>query len=151
MRRLGELGLLGVTVPAALGGSEAGPVALALAIREVARADASVAVTMSVTNMVAEIIARCATDDARRVHLPRLCGGDAIAGAFALSEAQAGSDPRAMTTTVDARPAVTSFAATSCGRRRVTGPASSSSPPATVHRWAGRGSPPSCWGRRRRD
>src|SRR6266478_4316168 len=104
MRRLGQLGLLGVTVPAAWGGSEAGPVALALAVREVARADASVAVTMSVTNMVAEIIARCATEDARRVHLPRLCGGDAIAGAFALSEAQAGSDPRAMTTTVERAP-----------------------------------------------
>ncbi|HXI58719.1 MAG TPA: acyl-CoA dehydrogenase family protein [Polyangia bacterium] len=104
MRRLGELGLLGVTVPAAWGGSEAGPVALALAVREVARADASVAVTMSVTNMVAEILARCGTDEARRVHLPALCSGDAVAGAFALSEAQAGSDPRAMTTTVERSP-----------------------------------------------
>ncbi|HVR63412.1 MAG TPA: acyl-CoA dehydrogenase family protein [Polyangia bacterium] len=104
MRRLGALGLLGVTVPAALGGSEAGPIALALAVREVARADASVAVTMSVTNMVAEIIATCGTDDARRAHLPRLCSGEAVAGAFALSEAQAGSDPRAMTTTVERAP-----------------------------------------------
>lgn len=101
MRRLGGLGLLGVTVPAALGGSEAGPVALALAVREVARADASVAVTMSVTNMVAEIIARCGTPEAQRQHLPRLCSGEAVAGAFALSESQAGSDPRAMSTTVE--------------------------------------------------
>jgi hypothetical protein len=101
MRRLGELGLLGVTVPAAWGGSEAGPVALALAVREVARADAAVAVTMSVTNMVAEVIARCGTEQARHEHLPRLCSGAAVAGAFALSESQAGSDPRAMTTTVE--------------------------------------------------
>jgi alkylation response protein AidB-like acyl-CoA dehydrogenase len=101
MRALGALGLTGVTVPAAHGGAEAGPVALALCIREIARADASVAVTLSVTNMVAEVIATFGTDEARRAHLPRLCSGEAVAGAFALSEPQAGSDPAAIRTTVE--------------------------------------------------
>jgi alkylation response protein AidB-like acyl-CoA dehydrogenase len=101
MRALGALGLLGVTVPATYGGAEAGPIALALALREIARGDASVAVTMSVTNMVGETLARFGTEAARQRYLPRLCAGDAVAGAFALSEAQAGSDPSAMTTTAE--------------------------------------------------
>jgi len=101
MRALGALGLLGVTVPAAYGGAEAGPVALAVAVREIARADASVAVTLSVTNMVAEMVARFGTEEARRAHLPRLCAGDAVAGAFALSEPHAGSDPAALRTTAE--------------------------------------------------
>ena len=101
MRALGELGLLGMMVPAAYGGAEAGPIALALALREIARGDASVGVTMSVTNMVAETLARFGTEPARQRYLPRLCSGEAVAGAFALSEAQAGSDPSAMTTTVE--------------------------------------------------
>ena len=105
MRALGALGLLGVMVPAAYGGAEAGPIALALALREIARGDAAVAVTMSVTNMVAETLARFGTEAARRRYLPSLCAGDAVAGAFALSESQAGSDPSAMTTTAERDPA----------------------------------------------
>ena len=101
MRALGALGLLGVMVPAEYGGAEAGPIALALALREIARGDAAVAVTMSVTNMVAETLARFGAEAARRRYLPGLCAGDAVAGAFALSEAQAGSDPSAMTTTAE--------------------------------------------------
>jgi len=104
MRALGALGLLGVMVPAAYGGAEAGPIALVLALREIARGDAAVAVTMSVTNMVAETLARFGTEAARRRYLPPLCAGDAVAGAFALSEAQAGSDPSAMTTTAERAP-----------------------------------------------
>jgi alkylation response protein AidB-like acyl-CoA dehydrogenase len=104
MRAAGAVGLVGVTVPAALGGAEAGAVALALALREIARADAAVAVTLSVTNMVAEVIATFGSDEARRAHLPGLCAGDAVAGAFALSEPQAGSDPAGMRTTVERAP-----------------------------------------------
>jgi alkylation response protein AidB-like acyl-CoA dehydrogenase len=102
MRKLGELGLLGVCVPEEYGGTDAGPVALAMAVAEIATADASVAVTMSVTNMVAEILARYGREETRRRILPRLCSGEAVAGAFALSEAQSGSDAGALATT--ARP-----------------------------------------------
>jgi alkylation response protein AidB-like acyl-CoA dehydrogenase len=102
MRRLGELGLLGLCVPEEHGGSAVGPVALALAVAELARADASVAVTMSVTSMVGEVLARYATDEVKARVLPRLCSGEAVAGAFALSEPQAGSDAASIATT--ARP-----------------------------------------------
>jgi alkylation response protein AidB-like acyl-CoA dehydrogenase len=98
MRALGTLGLLGLCVPEEHGGAAAGPVALALAVSEIAEADAAVAVTMSVTNMVGEIIARYGTAAARQRLLPRLCSGEAVAGAFALSEPQSGSDAGAMAT-----------------------------------------------------
>jgi alkylation response protein AidB-like acyl-CoA dehydrogenase len=99
MRALGAVGLLGLCVPESLGGSSAGPVALALAIAEIAQADASVAVTMSVTNMVAEVIAKHGTAATQARLLPKLCSGQALAGAFALSEPQSGSDAAAMATT----------------------------------------------------
>jgi alkylation response protein AidB-like acyl-CoA dehydrogenase len=98
VKGLGELGLLAVNVPAEYGGSEAGPVSAALALAEIAAADCAVAVTMGVTNMVAETIWRFGTEAQRRRHLPRLASGEAVAGAFALSEAQAGSYAAAMTT-----------------------------------------------------
>src|SRR5262249_27024696 len=57
LRELGRLGLLGISVPEELGGSGVGPVAYSLAMQELSRGDASVAVAMSVTNMVGELIA----------------------------------------------------------------------------------------------
>jgi alkylation response protein AidB-like acyl-CoA dehydrogenase len=98
VRGLGELGLLAVNVPAEYGGSEAGAVAYALAVQEIAAADCSTAVIMGVTNMVGETIARYGTEEQKRRCLPKLASAEWIAGAFALSEPQAGSDPAAMTT-----------------------------------------------------
>jgi alkylation response protein AidB-like acyl-CoA dehydrogenase len=57
LRELGGLGLLGISIPEELGGAAAGPVAYSLAMQELARGDASVAVAVSVTNMVAELTA----------------------------------------------------------------------------------------------
>ena len=65
LRELAELGLLGVAVDEDLGGAAAGAVAYSLAMQELARGDASVAVAVSVTNMVAELIAKVG-DDAQR-------------------------------------------------------------------------------------
>ncbi len=104
LRQLAELGLLGVNIPSELGGAEAGPVAYALAMQEIARADASVAVAMAVTNMVGEVICAFGTDEQKRRCVPRLTSGQAIAGAFALSESQAGSDPAAMSTSARRHP-----------------------------------------------
>jgi alkylation response protein AidB-like acyl-CoA dehydrogenase len=99
LRQLAALGLLGVNVPAEFGGSEAGVVAYSLAMSEIARGDTSVSVAMAVTNMVAEILCKFGTDEQKRSFVPRLTSGEAVAGAFALSEPQAGSDPASMTTT----------------------------------------------------
>ncbi|MCU1277145.1 MAG: Butyryl-CoA dehydrogenase [bacterium] len=99
LRALAKLGLLGVNLPEALGGAQAGVVAYSLAMTEVARADASVSVAMAVTNMVGEVIVKFGTDEQQRAWVPRLTSGAALVGAFGLSEPQAGSDPGAMSTT----------------------------------------------------
>jgi alkylation response protein AidB-like acyl-CoA dehydrogenase len=98
LRELGRLGLLGIAVPEALGGADAGTVAYALAMQELARADASVAVATSVTNMVAELIATRGSAALAAAWVPRLVSGELVCGAFALSEPDAGSDPAAMRT-----------------------------------------------------
>ena len=103
VRELGSLGLLAVNAPAALGGSEAGAVAYALAVMEIAAADGSVAVTMAVTNMVAETIARFGTPAQRERCVPRLASGEWVAGSFALSEPHAGSDAAALATRAERR------------------------------------------------
>lgn len=104
LAELARLGLFGINVPEDFGGSEAGAIAYSLAMRELSRADPSVAVSVSVANMVAELIARFGTEAQKREHIPRLCSGEYRCGAFALSEAGAGSDPVAMQTTADKIP-----------------------------------------------
>jgi len=99
LKGLADLGLMAVNVPEELGGAAAGPVAYALAMQEVARACASTAVTMAVTNMVGEVIAAFGTDEQKQRYNPRLASGEYAAGAFALSEPGAGSDPGGMGTT----------------------------------------------------
>ena len=98
LRDMAALGLLGVNVPRALGGAGSGVVTYAGCVREIARADGAVAVTMAVTNMVAETIVRFGSEAQRAKHVPALVGAQYFAGAFALSEAAAGSDPRGMQT-----------------------------------------------------
>ena len=99
LRGLAELGLMAVNVPEELGGAAAGAVSYALAMQEVARACASTAVTMAVTNMVGEVIAAFGTDEQKKKYNPKLASGEYAAGAFALSEPEAGSDPGSMRTT----------------------------------------------------
>lgn len=98
LRELADAGLMGVNVPASYGGSEAGVIAYAIAMQEIAYGCASVAVTMAVTNMVGEVIATFGTEEQRQAYNPKLASGEYVAGAFALSEPGAGSDPGAMST-----------------------------------------------------
>jgi butyryl-CoA dehydrogenase len=85
-------GLLGVTIPVAWGGAGRDYVSYALAIEAIARASATVAVALSVTNsLVAELIAHAGRGEQRERWLRRLATGEAI-GAFALSEPDAGTD-----------------------------------------------------------
>lgn len=99
MKELGRLGLLAITVPEELGGSGMGTIAYSLAMQEIGRGDASVAVAMSVTNMVGELIATNGTREQALFWCPKIASGELIAGAFALSEPDAGSDPAALRTT----------------------------------------------------
>ena len=98
LKEMSELGFMGLNVNAEYGGSEAGVVAFSLATTEIAKCCASTAVTMSVTNMVGEVIQSIASEEQKQKFLPKLCSGEFSAGAFCLSEAGAGSDPAAMKT-----------------------------------------------------
>jgi len=99
LRKLAELGFMGLNVPGEYGGAEAGTIAFSLAMTEIARGCAATAVTMSVTNMVAEVIQQIGSEQQRKHYLPKLCAGEYPAGSFCLSEPGAGSDPAAMKTT----------------------------------------------------
>lgn len=101
LQGLADLGLMGVNVPAAFGGSEAGAVSYSLAMMEIARACGSTAVLMAVTNMVGEVIARFGSEEQKNKYNTRLCSGEYPAGAFGLSEPEAGSDPGSMRTTAE--------------------------------------------------
>ena len=99
MAELARMGLLGVNVPAAYGGLAAGTVGYSLAMQEVAKADAAVSVTMAVTNMVGEILCKFGTDAQKARYVTRLTSGEAVAGAFGLSEAGSGTDAASLRTT----------------------------------------------------
>jgi butyryl-CoA dehydrogenase len=85
-------GLMGVTIPTAWGGAGLDYVSYAVAIEELARASAVIAVIAAVNNsLVAEPIEQFGTDAQKQAWLERLASGTAL-GAFALSEEHAGSD-----------------------------------------------------------
>ncbi|MXN66221.1 acyl-CoA dehydrogenase [Stappia sp. GBMRC 2046] len=98
LKLLAENGFMALNVGAGYGGTEAGTVAFALAIEEVGRACASTGVTMSVTNMVAEVIQAVGSEEQRAAYLPKIADGTYPAAAFCLTESGAGSDPSSMRT-----------------------------------------------------
>ena len=98
LRKLAELGFMGLNIRDEYGGSEAGVVAFSIAVTELARACASTAVTVSVNNMVSEIIQALGSQEQKDRYIARICSGEYLAGAFALTEPGAGSDPAAMIT-----------------------------------------------------
>jgi len=92
-------GLLGVTIPQAWGGAGRDYISYALAIEAIAKASATVAVALSVTNsLVAELVAHAGRDGQRERWLRSLATGQII-GAFALSEPDAGTDATNQKTT----------------------------------------------------
>ncbi|MGQ0505241.1 MAG: acyl-CoA dehydrogenase family protein [Myxococcaceae bacterium] len=99
LKEMAGLGLMGVNIPSAYGGAEAGVVAYSLAITEIAAACASTSVITAVTNMCAELIARFGADAQKQKYVTSLTSGATPAGAFALSEPHCGSDAGALRTT----------------------------------------------------
>ena len=92
LKRMGELGLMGVAVPERWGGSGADTVAYALALEEIARACASHAVIMSVNNSLYCDPLLKHGDDAQRERFLKPVASGLAHGCFALTEPQAGSD-----------------------------------------------------------
>ena len=90
--KLGELGLLGMTVAADYGGSDLGYLAHVVALEEISRASGSVGLSYGAcSNLAIDNLYKNATEPQRRRYLPALCRGEAV-GALAMSEAGAGSD-----------------------------------------------------------
>lgn len=97
VKKLGSLGMFGMMIPEQYGGAAAGSVAYSLALQEIAYCCASVAVTLSVTNLVSEPILNAGSPEQLQKFLLPLASGRHI-GAFALTEPDAGSDPSALRT-----------------------------------------------------
>ena len=99
VREAAKRGFLGLIVPREYGGQEAGHLAFALFVEEVAYACAASSVIMDVhTSVGTEPIVLLGTDDQQRRYLPDLAAGRML-GAFALTEPEAGSDAAALKTT----------------------------------------------------
>jgi butyryl-CoA dehydrogenase len=98
IKRMGELGLLGIAVPEAWGGGGADTVSYAVALAEIAKRCASHAVIMSVNNsLYCDPVLKWGTDAQRERLLKPVAAGHQI-GCFALTEPQAGSDASNQTT-----------------------------------------------------
>lgn len=90
-RPLAEMGLAGLLAPEDFGGSDLSRLTGALIYEQIGAADMSTAVWLAVHNMVTGLIARYGDDEQRAAFVPRMASGELL-GAFALSEAHAGSD-----------------------------------------------------------
>ena len=92
VRRMGELGLMGIAIPEAYGGSGGDTISYALAVEEVARACASHAVVLSVNNsLYCDPIYKFGTEEQKQRFLVPYASGRKI-GCFSLTEPEAGSD-----------------------------------------------------------
>jgi len=90
--KLGELGLLGMSIPESLGGSDLGYLAHLVAMEEISRASGSVGLSYGAnSNLCMDNLNKNGTDAQRQKFLPGLCSGELV-GALAMSESGAGSD-----------------------------------------------------------
>ncbi len=101
LKKMGELGYLGMLVKEGYGGDDAGTLSYALALMEIAAADASCAVIMSVHDSIGcGSIQKFGTEEQKKKWLEPMARGEVI-GAFCLTEPEAGSDPQSMETTAE--------------------------------------------------
>lgn len=102
-REMGDLGLLGITVPEAQGGAGMGYLAHAIAVEEIARASASVSLSYGAhSNLCVNQIALNGSPAQKEKYLPKLISGEHV-GALAMSEAGAGSDVVSMSLKAEKR------------------------------------------------
>ena len=91
-REMGDLGLLGITVPEEFGGTGMGYLAHTIAVEEIARVSASISLSYGAhSNLCVNQLKLNGSDEQRRKYLPKLCSGEHV-GALAMSEEGAGSD-----------------------------------------------------------
>jgi len=91
-RKLGDMGLLGITVEEEYGGTQLGYLAHSVAMEEISRASASVGLSYGAhSNLCVNQIRRNGSKEQKRKYLPKLCSGEHV-GALAMSEHNSGSD-----------------------------------------------------------
>ena len=96
-RKLGDMGLLGITVDEQYGGTGMGYLAHSVAMEEISRASASVGLSYGAhSNLCVNQLHKNGTEEQKHKYLPKLCSGEHI-GALAMSEPNAGSDVVSMT------------------------------------------------------
>jgi butyryl-CoA dehydrogenase len=101
VKRMGELGFMGIAIPEAYGGAGFDHISYVFAMEEISRACASTGVVMSVNNsLVCDPLVRYATEAQKQQWLVPLASGKLL-GCFALSEPEAGSDAAAQKTTAE--------------------------------------------------
>ena len=102
VKKLGELGFMGMMVPEEYDGAAMDAVSYAIAVEEISRADASTGVTMSVNNsLCCQPILDYGTEEQKKRYLPPLATGEKL-GAFSITEPEAGSDAGNVQTTATA-------------------------------------------------
>lgn len=102
IRKMAELGLMGMMVEEKYGGSGADAVSYSLAVQEIAYSCASTAVTMSVSNLSCEPIFRFGNEEQKKRILSPLAAGKLL-GAFAITEPNVGSDVLSVETSAKAK------------------------------------------------
>ncbi|QIL76441.1 acyl-CoA dehydrogenase [Hymenobacter sp. HDW8] len=101
IKKMGELGFMGMMVSPEYGGGGMDTVSYVLAMEEISKVDASCSVIMSVNNsLVCWGLEKYGTEEQKQKYLPRLTSGEII-GAFCLSEPEAGSDATMQRTTAE--------------------------------------------------
>lgn len=98
LKKLADIGFMGLNISSDYGGSEAGVIPFSLALTEIGRACASTAVAMSVNNLVGEVVQSIGTEDQKKIYIPKLCNGEFACASFCLTESGAGSDPSRLKT-----------------------------------------------------
>jgi alkylation response protein AidB-like acyl-CoA dehydrogenase len=101
LRRMGDLGFMGMMVAPEYGGGGMDTIAYAIAIEEISKVDASASVIMSVNNsLVCWGLEKYGNEEQKQKYLTRLATGELV-GAFCLSEPEAGSDATSQHTTAE--------------------------------------------------
>lgn len=96
LQALSREGFMTLNVPEEMGGLGLDAISYSLVIREIAKACGSVAVTVAVTNMVADVLVREGNNDQHRQFLSDIVEGRSLTASFCLTENQSGSDARSL-------------------------------------------------------
>ncbi|WP_331375313.1 acyl-CoA dehydrogenase family protein [Sinorhizobium chiapasense] len=97
-KRLGELGLLGMTAPPEYGGSGSDTVTWCMVVEEIAKASSAVANGLTLTESMVHYLIAMGSEEQKMKYLPRLASGESLCS-FCLTEPNAGSDAASLSTT----------------------------------------------------